>query len=919
MSQQTVPFIGRDDLLEQLDLALTHAGSGHGSVVLIYGEAGIGKTRLCDQVGRAHRDHGGRVLLGRATPEESAIAFAPLADALRASRRTDPPLWEAVSARSDLLSMIVPELSSGMAGYQYRPVDHPVLFEALLDAVEESARGDKATFLILDDVHWADDATWHFIRYAARRVADMNLVLTITYRDEEIGPANPHWTGLVRLRREPHVLTLPMPRLNSDDARRLVEALVPLLPPDVMIQILARSAGTPLLIEELARIAEHSADLPAIPDIVRATVRERTSRLAFAERDLLDVAAAAGLAVEAWTLQSVRPGSSADALVAAGLLTQDGENYRFRHPLLWEAVDAEVPPDRKRVLHEELARSLSSGAHYSAERVAHHLQRAGQPNQAISVLEQAAEAAHEAGDLGRAGTLYLAAFRLARSDQGLSPQSNALENKAISHLYLARRWTELNPLIHDAWSRRDRLSDHERAWLAMPLAWLLYAQGRIAASWQLIDEELTHSGGSIPSLSSQAAYIAWQRGDPELALKHVERGLDAARQQRNELAVWWAQHHRVHIEYRLNGDRRAAIAAFRDRVAAARELGIPDGEALAFWDLACHTASREDVAAGLVAADHAGATSTLLDLRMLDGMLLLLEGDAEEAESLFVRFGTRIRAGEPASAPWIDLYQAFVHLHRGEIEAARDVLHGPASTSEAARTEYHIADRSLALGWLAWEDGRWAEAVDHLEQSLQLWRTGCWHTVAGGPLLLPLHVDALLRLRRPDAAARLLERAPAKNDARFYAASLAAARFRHEPNNHLAEVAHASAAAAPWPWLSALLATWRGELLGDSDSAMSAAALCEEIEAASGVVRAERVLRRLGVQRPGSAGPRGPLSERELEVAQLIAEGLSNPAIAARLYLSRPTVASHVTHILTKLGFSSRSQIAAWISRQSFI
>ena len=215
--------------------------------------------------------------------------------------------------------MIVPELSNGTVTYQRRPVDHPVLFEALLDAVEESARGDEATLLILDDVHWADDATWHFIRYAARRVADMNLVLTITYRDEEIGPANPQWTGLVRLKREPHVLTLLLQRLNSDDARRLVEALAPLVPPDVMIQILARSAGTPLLIEELARIAEHSGDLPVIPDIVRATVRERTSRLTFAERDLLDVAAAVGLAVEARTLQRVRPGSSADALIAAGL------------------------------------------------------------------------------------------------------------------------------------------------------------------------------------------------------------------------------------------------------------------------------------------------------------------------------------------------------------------------------------------------------------------------------------------------------------------------------------------------------------------------------------------------------------------------------------------------------------------------
>jgi predicted ATPase len=318
--QQTVPFVGRDELLDQFDLVLARAGAGGGSVVLIYGEAGIGKTRLCEQVCREHRDHGGRVLLGRAAPEESAIAFGPVADALRAARRTEPPLWEAVKARADLLSMIVPELATGTEAIKNRPADHPVLFEALLDAVEESARGEEATLWVLDDVHWADDATWHFIHYATRRVADMNLVLAITYRDEEIGPASPRWTGLVRLKREPHVLSLPLHRLDSDDARRLIEALVPILSADVVGQIIARSAGTPLLIEELARLAESSGEIPAVPDIVRATVRERAARLTTPERELLDLAALSGLAVEARTLQLLRPASSVEALIEAGLL-----------------------------------------------------------------------------------------------------------------------------------------------------------------------------------------------------------------------------------------------------------------------------------------------------------------------------------------------------------------------------------------------------------------------------------------------------------------------------------------------------------------------------------------------------------------------------------------------------------------------
>jgi hypothetical protein len=546
----------------------------------------------------------------------------PAAPSRRCGRRPRP---------ADLLCLIAPELSAWAEGGRSRPADHPVLFEALLDAVEESTRGEQATLWVLDDVHWADDATWDFVRYAARRVGDMSLVLAVTYRDEEIGPASPRWTGLVRLQREPHVQALPVRRLASADAGRLVGALAPTVPPEVVARIVERSAGTPLLIEELARLAGSSGDLPAVPDIVRATVRGRAAHLGPAGRELLDVAALVGLAVEARTLELLRPGSSAAELVEVGLLDTDGGDYRFRHPLLWEAALAEVPAGRRRALHQELAAALAADGGYPAERVAGHLQRAGQPEAALAALEQGADAADATGDVGRCAGLYLAAFRLARTQPALDHRSPALEHEAIRHLFRARRWTELDPLIRDAWSRRDRMSEEERAWLAMPLAWHLYSQGRVAESWELIQQELAHleragADGDVPSLHSQAGYLAWLRGEPELARWHVERGLEAARRGADSEAVWWARHHRIHVGYRLTGDRGAAVRAFRDNAAAARAQGITDGEALAMWDLACHSARPEDIAAGLLAAERAGAGSTMQDLRVLEGALLLLEG-----------------------------------------------------------------------------------------------------------------------------------------------------------------------------------------------------------------------------------------------------------------------------------------------------
>ena len=706
-------------------------------------------------------------------------------------------------------------------------------------------------------------------------------------------------------------------------------------------RIIERSAGTPLLIEELASLAAGSAEFPAPPDIVRVAVQERAARLGPAARELLDVAAVAGLRIEARILKGLRPDGEPGELTAAGLLAQDGTEYQFRHPLLAEAAYRNVLPPRRSALHAELAGALRGDGQVAAERAAIHLRRAGRPRAALQLLERGVRQNQQAGDLSRSATLCLAAFRLAHSSDALRASRPALESDVIRRLFTARRWTELDPLVRDAWSRRDQLPDPARARLATAFAWHLFSRGNLAESWGLIQEELgfgerTGAIGHAGPLLSTGGYVAWLRGDAELARGLAERGLEIARRSGNPHALWWASHHCIHVGYRLSGDREAAIVAFSENAASARALGLTDGEAIARWDLACHTAASQHIEAGLLAAGRAGAEPLTQDLQVLRAAVLLLEGQPDAAESLLVRFGHRVRLGEPVAAPWVAVSEALLHLHRGELTAARRALHGPVSATEASRTEYHAADRAAALGWLAWEEGRWADAVGHLNQSLRLRHTGCWHTLMGGPGFLPLHVDALCRLGSPAEARALIDRSGrtgngavagdgpgsdpagvgaspdgpgAAQQARFFAAAVAAARFRLEPSHELASAAQAAASSAPWPWLAAHCGLWRGELLGDGAAAAAAAALFEEIGACRGAQAAGRLLRRLGVQ-PAPAA----LSAREMEVARLVAEGLSTPAIAGRLYLSRPTVASHVTHILTKLGYSSRAQIAAWVT-----
>jgi DNA-binding CsgD family transcriptional regulator len=917
--QQQVPLLGRDAELQLLDGVLTHAAAGTGGVVLISGEAGIGKTRLCQELSRSHRDRGGQVLLGRAFPEEAAISFGPIADTLRTARRGEPPLWQAALARASVLWAVAPELAA-TDEVERRSFDHPVLFEALLDAVDDAA-GDHVTLWVLEDLHWADKATWEFVRYAARRVAEMGLVLGVTYRDEEMA-SHLWWANLVRLQRDPGVLHVSLERLSTVDGERLVRALAPSLPQAMVATIVQQSAGTPLLVEELASLAERSGALPDLPDVVRATVQERAARLDPAARDLLEVTAVAGLELDDELVESLRPDPPTDALLWAGLLERDGARLRFRHPLLREAAYRAIPSERRRGLHQELAEALAwSGAH-PAELVAGHLERAGQLSAALSVLESDAEEAGKAGNVGRSATLHLAALQLAGRHASLAARRARLERVAIRELFLAGRWTELDPLVRRAWSQRDHLSVQERAWLANVLGLHLFWTGALDEARALIERELAHleDHGALDEgamLLAQAGFVAGFLGEDQQARELTERALVIARRTGDAEAECRARRTQIYLRYQLNHDHRAAIAGSRDNAAFARAHGLTASEATALFSVAQFSARIEDAEAARQAAERAGAWDYANQAELLRAAVLLLQGRPDDAEAIFVRAGPELRFSRPASsAPWVDAVEAFLHLHRGHLEEARRLLHEPGA-DQAARRTVRVADRAAALGWLSWEEDRWEAAAEQLADSMEYW-VGGWQLMVGGPMCLPLHVDALLRLGRPDGAAAVVEAAASSQHEppRFFAAALAAARFRLSPTPEQAARAQSLSAAAPWPWLGALLGCWRGELLADSPAAQAARATFERIGADLGVQRAERVLRRLGAWSPTGAGAAGPLSPRELEVAGLVAEGLSNPAIARRLYLSRPTIAHHVAHILTKLGFASRAQIAAWVAQQ---
>jgi ATP/maltotriose-dependent transcriptional regulator MalT len=371
----------------------------------------------------------------------------------------------------------------------------------------------------------------------------------------------------------------------------------------------------------------------------------------------------------------------------------------------------------------------------------------------------------------------------------------------------------------------------------------------------------------------------------------------------------------VRARHHLDRQRARAVAEHRANAEFAHAAGLTAPESAALYAMAITSMRVDDQEAVERVGTEAGSVYALVS-RVAQAFLHTLEGRPDTAQRLLTRGGAALRHGAPLFAPAVDAVRAHLCLHRGDLDGARQLLNAPSADTESASAPQWRAGRCGARGWLVWEDSQWEDAVTELTHSMEATFASSYIGLETGPLMLPLHVDALIRLGRRDQAEHVVDlcgRTYREPD-RFFLAALAAARFRIEPTDTAARQSEHQARAAPWLWLDALVGCWYAELLRDTDQAIAARDTFEAIDAARGAERAKGVLRALGIRAPRAHRRDAELSPRELEVAQLVAQGLSNSAIATRLFLSRSTV---ISHILTKLGVSSRSQIATWVTRRA--
>ncbi|RME46999.1 MAG: hypothetical protein D6791_06915, partial [Chloroflexi bacterium] len=402
-----VPLVGRDEAMGQLEHAFARAQAGHSSVILISGEAGIGKSRLMQDFATRLQNRA-LILMGAGHPGAQTLPYHPVAQALRAALRCGEkgtsfhlpfslsPVWLAEASR------LLPELRSIHRDLPSPPHSEPDqarfrLFEALHQIVETLASGSQPLVLCLDDLHWADETTLDWLAYLAHELQSGRLLLLGTYRAEEASAV-----GALRRALAPKGIfhELELAGLDFEAVLQLLHHLVGPLPG---IQALARrlqqaTGGNPFfLLETLRALTETRqpggdlAGLEAIPlpDTVREAVHARLEHLRPVARQVLEAGA---ILTPPFSFDLVRLTAGRreletmdclDELVARHLLVEREHEYRFNHDLARRAVEASLSPVRRQLLHRRAGRALEQLDRHAVAALAHHFDAGGEVKKAL--------------------------------------------------------------------------------------------------------------------------------------------------------------------------------------------------------------------------------------------------------------------------------------------------------------------------------------------------------------------------------------------------------------------------------------------------------------------------------------------------------------------------------------------------------
>lgn len=939
------------------------AGSA-GQVVFLSGDAGIGKSRLAAEALELARQRGFVTLQGRAHPLHAGLAYAPVVEALGPYLAAlDPP------RRAELVSGLK-ELGSLFPGLRMaapEPLGDPALekmrlFEAVDRLMARIAERDPVV-LAVDDVHWADPATVELVHYLGCRVRDRRALVLVTYRGKEPSLSGTLGEFVVSLRRTGVAVEVALGPLDSVAINDLLGDLLGSDPPPELVDaVLPRAAGVPLFVTAVVRQLIESGQLeraeagwllrPAtlhqLPAIVRDVVLGRLTRLDADERRLFELVAVAGDAATPEVLQAVWSGDTASLERALRRLTTDALvsertagrtlTYDVAHPLYAEVAYAQLSQLDRRRMHAELATVVDQRRPDDVVALAPHYWGAGDLVDPVRTLQVLALAGRRALELhaNTEATRYLGAAldragELGRRDlvpSLLDGLGQAYERCGEAE-HAASLWQEgivaarehpdddTARMLHHRlalleWERGATTTAQEH--LAAGLSIHGTAGGEVAEEHYIIirlmllgrqgDEQRQREAMAqlvtLAERSSSPAYCAAAHlgragmaaldHDYRTATAEAQQALDFAEQAGRTLLAGAAQRE-IALAAGSVGDLATSRVLAGRLVTAARQLGLPTFECSSRVTLAgvCHLAGDWDEALGEVdsaialgrrAASPRAVASGLVWRAILlafRGRLPQAQACLDEAEHIY-----RAGLGEDRNiTTGIAMARATTARFAGNPQCT-DSLTDDIPTGMG--TPYSL--NLLLLGEAKIAAGEVEGALSVVQRLRAL---------SEAPLASALadRLEGLLATTRgeTDRAARLLAAAAEQLDA--IGAPVEAAQARLEWSMTVADRDPAAATATA----TTCLATFQG------------------VGAQPWIDRSRRLLRTLGV-RPAARAAHGTLSARETDVARLVAEGLSNSQIAARLFLSVRTVETHLHRIYTRLKINSRVALARWVSDQ---
>ena len=406
-----MPLLEREHPLQVLEEHARRAADGHGSLVLVTGEAGIGKTVLL----RALAEGRTTVLWGMCDPLVTPRPLGPLRD---------------VAAQLD--AAVPALLQSGAAQHE--------IFAAVLDAL----RGAPYV-LIVEDLHWGDEATLDLVRFLARRIATLPLLLVLSYRDA-VAVDHPLRTVLGDLVSSPDARRLQLAPLSRSAVARLVEGH------DIDADdVHRRTAGNPFFVSQI--VAQPDAPLP---DSVRDAVVARITALTPAVRRQLELLSCTPEKADAGLLRALGVAPAAvDALVATGLVDRHAHGVAFRHEIARSAVLGAVTPGSEPALHETMIAALeATGADASA--LTHHAVAAGDPPRILRYAAAAGAEAARSGSHREAVAFYELALRYPGDDRATRAE---LLEALSTELYLTDRLSDAIEARTQALALRRELAD----------------------------------------------------------------------------------------------------------------------------------------------------------------------------------------------------------------------------------------------------------------------------------------------------------------------------------------------------------------------------------------------------------------------------------------------------------------------------